>query len=249
MSAKKGSIPKGSVPVPESILKKRATTAKVAAAHKSRVAALRKKRAETRKIIFKRAEKYVKEYRSKERELVRLRRQAKASNNLFREPEARLAFVIRIRGINGVAPKPKKILQLLRLRQLNNGVFVRLNGATINMLKRVEPFIAYGYPSLRTVKELIYKRGFAKVNKQRIPISDNSVIEAALGRYGIICVEDLIHEIYTVGPHFREASRFLWPFKLRNPTGGWKRKSQHFIEGGDAGNREKFINQLVRRMN
>lgn len=36
----------------------------------------------------------------------------------------------------------------------------------------------------------------------------------ALGKYGIICVEDLIHEILTVGPHFKEANNFLWPFKL-----------------------------------
>jgi hypothetical protein len=27
------------------------------------------------------------------------------------------------------------------------------------------------------IRELIYKRGFAKVNKQRLPISDNSLIE------------------------------------------------------------------------
>ena len=34
---------------------------------------------------------------------------------------------------------------------------------------------------------------------QRLPISDNSVIERSLGKHGIMCVEDLIHEIYTVG--------------------------------------------------
>jgi hypothetical protein len=40
-----------------------------------------------------------------------------------------------------------------------------------------------------------------------------------LGKYGIICVEDLIHEIYTVGPHFKQASNFLWPVKLSAPRG------------------------------
>jgi hypothetical protein len=35
-----------------------------------------------------------------------------------------------------------------------------------------------------------------------------------LGSKNILCVEDLIHEIYTVGPAFKEASNFLWPFKL-----------------------------------
>jgi len=65
------------------------------------------------------------------------------------------------------------------------------------MLKIVEPFVAYGYPNLKSVRELIYKRGYGKVNKQRIPITNNQIIEENLGKYGIVCVEDLIHEIYT----------------------------------------------------
>lgn len=31
------------------------------------------------------------------------------------------------------------------------------------MLQRVEPYIAWGYPNQKTVRELIYKRGFGKV--------------------------------------------------------------------------------------
>jgi large subunit ribosomal protein L7e len=42
------------------------------------------------------------------------------------EPEGKLAFVIRIRGINDMHPKTRKILQLLRLRQIHNGVFIRV---------------------------------------------------------------------------------------------------------------------------
>ena len=117
------------------------------------------------------------------------------------------------------------------------------------MLQWVSPFIAWGYPNLKTVRELVYKRGFAKVDKQRMPITDNSVIEKALGQFGIICIEDLIHTIYTVGPAFKQANAFLWPFKLSNPTGGFKgKKSNHFIQGGENGNREEHINALVQRM-
>lgn len=47
-------------------------------------------------------------------------------------------------SINGVSPRVRKILQLLRLRQINNGVFIKLNKATINMLRLVEPYIAWG---------------------------------------------------------------------------------------------------------
>jgi 60S ribosomal protein uL30 len=63
------------------------------------------------------------------------------------------------------------------------------------MLRIVEPFIAYGYPNLKSVRELIYKRGYGKINKQRIPLTDNAIIEESLGQYGIVCIEDLIHEV------------------------------------------------------
>merc|ERR1712059_132874 len=55
--------------------------------------------------IFKRAEKYAKEYQDQERDEIRLQRKA------------------------------KKVLQLFRLRQINNGVFIKLNKATVNMLR------------------------------------------------------------------------------------------------------------------
>jgi large subunit ribosomal protein L7e len=158
--------------------------------------------------------------------------------------------VLTLRSINKIDPKKRKTLQLLRLLQINNGVFVRLTKATSEMLKIVEPFVTYGFPNLKTVRELVYKRGYGKVNKQRLPITDNDIIEQQLGKFGIVCVEDLIHELYTVGPNFKQASNFLWPFKLSNPTGGFRpRKFKHFIEGGDLGNREQFINALVRQMN
>lgn len=176
------------------------------------------------------------------------RRAAKADGKTFVAPEPKLAFVIRTRGIIGVAPKTKKILQLLRLRQIHNGVFVKLNAATIKMLRLVEPYIAYGYPNLKSVKALVYKRGYGKVNKARLPLSDNSVVERSLGKFGITCMEDLVHELYTVGDNFKYASNFLWPFKLTSPRGGYKKKLTHFIEGGDCGQRGSKINNMLRRM-
>merc|ERR1740117_2065122 len=108
---------------------------------------------------------------------------------------AKTAFVIRTRGINKLSPKCKKIMQLLRLRQLHNGVFVRMSRATINMIRMVEPYVTYGYPTRANVSRLVYKRGYGKVNRSRIPLTDNSIIAGALGEQGIHSVEDLIHEI------------------------------------------------------
>jgi len=235
--------------VPETILKRQKNLERVKSARAIAATKLKKSLKEKRRVVYKRAEKYAKEYRAKERDEIRLRRMAKRDGNFYVPAEAKLAFVIRIRGVNQVSPKVKKALQLLRLRQINNGVFVKLNKSTLNMLRLVEPFIAWGYPNLKTIRELVYKRGFAKINHQRIPISNNEVIEGALGSCGIICVEDLIHEIFTVGDNFKKASNFLWPFKLSCPTGGMRVKTNHFVEGGDHGNREDFINQMVKKMN
>lgn len=239
----------GKVPtVPESVLKKRQVRKAIKEAQKVKSQVRQTARRVKHATIFKRAEKYVKEYRQKERDLVRLQRQAKSGGNFFVPAEPKLAFVIRIKGINGVAPKPRKVLQLLRLRQINNGVFVKLNKATINMLRIAEPYITWGYPSLSTIRELIYKRGFGRVDGQRVPLTSNSIIENRLKKNDIICMEDLIHEIYTVGPNFKQANNFLWHFKLNNPRHGWRKKTTHYVEGGDAGNRENRINHLLKKM-
>ncbi|CAM9100603.1 unnamed protein product, partial [Ectocarpus fasciculatus] len=177
------------------------------------------------------------------------RRAAKANNQIYVAPEDKIAFVIRIRGIIGVSPKVKKILQLLRLRQINNAVFVRLNAATIKMLRMVEPYIAYGTPNMKSVRELIYKRGFGKVSGQRIPLSSNTVVKTALGHANIVCVEDVIHEIFTSGEHFKEASNFLWPFKMNSPRKGFiGKKLNHYNEGGSYGYQGDKINQLIKKM-
>merc|ERR1719470_17908 len=234
--------------VPETLLKRRKQYEALKARRaKSRL--LHKKAGkDKRKQIYKRAEEYVKEYRKKERDVIRLKRIAKKHGNYYVDEEPKLAFVIRIRGINGASPRVRKILQLLRLRQIFNGVFIRLNKATLNMLNIAQPYITWGYPNLKTVRELIYKRGHGKVNGQRIALNDNAVVEENVGNIGLQSVEDLIHEIFTVGPNFKRANNFLWTFKLSAPNGGYRRVTNHFVEGGDFGNREDKINNLIKRM-
>ncbi|KAL6585062.1 60S ribosomal protein L7B [Orobanche minor] len=242
-------VAKTGVIVPESVLKKQKRAEEWALVKSKEVEEAKKKMAERRKLICQKASDYSKEYEEQGKELIRLKREARLKGGFYVSPEAKLLFIIRIRGINAMHPTVKKILQLLRLRQIFNGVFLKVNVATMNMLRRVEPYVTYGYPNLKSVKELIYKRGYGKVNKQRIALTDNAIVEQVLGKYGIICMEDLIHEILTVGPHFKEANNFLWPFQLKAPLGGLKKKRNHYVEGGDAGNREDYINELIRRMN
>jgi len=240
---------KDQVLIPESLLKKRKTQEKTQAERDQALAEKKKAAKAKREVIFKRAETYVKEYKDAEREQIRLNRLAKKEGNFYVPAQPKLVFVVRIKGINKMAPKPRKVMQLLRLLQINNGVFIKLTKATQEMLQIVQPYITYGEPNLKSVRHLIYKRGYGKINGSRIPLTDNALIADALGKYGIESVEDLVHEIFTVGPNFKQANNFLWPFKLSNPTGGWRtRKFKHFIEGGDTGDREEAINALLRQM-
>ncbi len=43
----------------------------------------------------------------------------KKTGNFFVEPEPKMMMIIRITGINKMAPKPRKIFKLLRLDQLH----------------------------------------------------------------------------------------------------------------------------------
>jgi large subunit ribosomal protein L7e len=234
--------------VPETHLKKRTRNAKLAESRKRWVA----KRQETAKAkaaeYAKRGEAHYKKFAAEQKELVSLKRKARAEGSFYVPAESKVILIIRIRGINNMAPGPKKILQLFRLRQLHNATLVRVNRATLNMIKKIEPFITFGYPTRQTISNLVYKRGYGKINKQRIPITSNEVVEKVLGQHKIICVEDLITELYTCGTHFKEANNFLWSFKLASPKGGFNNKRHPFIKGGDWGMREEKINQLVAQM-
>ncbi|KDE04682.1 hypothetical protein MVLG_04906 [Microbotryum lychnidis-dioicae p1A1 Lamole] len=243
-------LPSRTSSYPTTLLKKRKSTEKSREEKKNAALEARKNLRSKRQVAFKRAEQYVNEYKKAEREEIRLKRAAKAAGNFYVPAEAKVYFVMRIKGINNLAPKTKKIMRLLRLLQINNGVFVRVTKATSQMLLMVEPYITYGELSLSAARSVIYKRGALKINGQRIPITSNQVVEQALGKYGILTIEDIVHEIVTCGPAFKQVSNALWPFKLSNALGGYRtRKFKTFIEGGETGKREHFINDLVRASN
>uniref|UniRef100_A0A7S1PDR8 60S ribosomal protein L7 n=1 Tax=Percolomonas cosmopolitus TaxID=63605 RepID=A0A7S1PDR8_9EUKA len=212
--------------------------------------ALAKQNQELRRKAAGRARKYEQEYQKEQNDKANARQTAYTNGAFYAEPEAKVAFVIRVRGLKSVPPKAKKVLRLLRLRQINNGVFVKLNKSTLEMLKIAEAFIAWGYVNVDTSRKLIYKRGYIKENGTRRPITDNAIIARTLGEYGVDTVEDLIHELYTAGDNFKYCSRAVWPFKLRHPKGGFAKGGikKHFVLGGEIGNQEKYINDLINRM-
>ena len=45
----------------------------------------------------------------------------------------------------------------------------------------------------KKICDLVYKRGFGKVEHRHTPLTDKSIIEDAFGKFGIICIDDVIH--------------------------------------------------------
>merc|ERR1712129_60047 len=148
-----------SVPVPEGLKKawERENRAKVIREQRKttkaeQLPAKRKKQAQ-------RIAAYEAEYLKMKSDEAQKVKNARLDGNFYKEEGAKMAIVIRIRGINRVSPKVRKVLQLFRLLQIHNAVFIKMNKATENMLKLVQPYIAYGYPSVDTIRSLIYTVG------------------------------------------------------------------------------------------
>jgi len=84
---------------------------------------------------------------------------------------------------NAVPRKAETVLKLLRLKYINQGVFLKMDEATMRLLTLVEPYITWGNPNLKTVRELIYKRGKGRGKGEGVQsITDNRVVEKALGK-------------------------------------------------------------------
>jgi large subunit ribosomal protein L7e len=236
-----------SAPLPETLRRLAELKASTIAEYTKKRDELAAAQATSQAAILARSKQYAADLVAQEQSLIAAKEAAAADGGYYVPAEAKVALVIRIRGVTALDPRSRKILQLLRLRQKQNAVFIRLNKATINQLRIIEPYVAYGYPSPALVRELIFKRGFASVNGQRLPLTANELVAAGLKQFGIESVEDLAHEIYTAGPNFTAAARFLWPFKLNQPKGGFRAIKWNYSEGGDYGNRENLIDDLVLR--
>lgn len=53
-------------------------------------------------------------------------------------------------------------------------------------------YLCLRYPNLKSVRELVYKRGYGKVGNQRIPLTDNALIEKHLGRFLVFLGESTL---------------------------------------------------------
>ncbi|XLR65162.1 hypothetical protein S83_015834 [Arachis hypogaea] len=235
--------------IPEVILKKRKSNEAWALRKKAQLERSNFQSNKSKDATIKKPEDFVIQYRNMELDLIRVKRRVKRKLPHLNS-DSKSLLVIRIHGKNDMHPKTRKNLYSLGLRRVFSAVFLKPSDGVLAKLQRVEPFVTYGYPNLKSIKELIYKKGHMKIEKRKVPLTDNNIIEQVIyGKYGIVCIEDMVHQIYNVGPHFKEVIRLMWPFELNKPVGGLTGSKTLFKDGGDSGNREDLINELVSKMN
>ena len=217
-----------------------------------------KSKKRTGKQNFLRAEKFVKNYRKVSKDKLRIRRQARfiaIKKEDENQDKPKLGLVIRLAPSIPMTDKSNVTLKELHLHSLYSASFVLLNQENLQKVKLVEPYVTWGYPNLKTVRELIFKRGHCKSSdpdgedaRKIIELTDNVAIEKELGHLGIICIEDLVHEIFTLSSNFDQVVEFLSHFRLNKPESRLRGKSTHFNAGGSYGFRGDEINHLVQSM-
>ena len=162
----------------------------------------------------------------------------------------RLALVIRIRGIVGVCPRKRRILENLRLPRLFSSTLVRLDQTSKGMLNYVDDFLAWGYVDKPTLSLLLEKRGSLRVAGKRFPLNRkvDEQIQLVFKKQKISSLAELVERLWQVDRSFSTINRKLWAFTLGAPVKGLGQKKKHFVEGGAYGNREELINGLVEKM-
>lgn len=162
--------------------------------------------------------------------------------------EKELIIVIRHRNAQGLSKNSKKILNSLNLKSANKAVFINMDKKLQEQLTLIKPFIVYGKPSLKSITTLIKTRAYCNSNGEVVPLKDNTIVEKELGNYGIICIDDIIHEISTIGPHFNEVTAFLTPFDMNKSTDKLEKNLLHKDNIGKGGFKGEKIDEIIELM-
>lgn len=164
--------------------------------------------------------------------------------------DSRYVFVIRIREDAGQPPKcVLNILLQMRLKEANTGVFIRYTPTTKRHLHLVEPWVVYGPPSDGSVGDLMQRKSFGTVKGEKVPLSDNTIIERELGNeHGLICMEDLVHELTNTGKAFEVVAKFLTPFPLSATRSRFEKRILSLKQGKDYGDRGEAIDEYIKQM-
>jgi len=239
--------------VAETLLKKRRSLEELAIVRSINVSNEVKRRRVVRgeNVKIRRPEDFVKRRVIRDNSSKKLKRKTRAvnMNRMKKIAKPTVGFAIRVLGGKNTSNKVKDALQELGLNAKYDGVFLKLHELTLAKLKPLEDYIAYGYISNKMVEELVHRRAFYMDGENKLPLSDNLIVEQLLGAQGILCLADLSREIFNVGENFDSAVELLAPFKLSAPAGQFEKKTLHlkaderrFLDGEKM---EQFLSKIL----
>jgi len=155
--------------VPEYRLKKRKQYQALKRKEKEQ-ARLQKTKKATPTIQFKRAEHFLRAAKRSQRDSIRVHRNLrKLITNAHKESmkpveDVKLVCVVRVRTADGIGKLALAAMKKLRVLRMYQCTFVKYDEKTHRLLKTAEPYITWGKPDVRTIRELLSKRGYAEVD-------------------------------------------------------------------------------------
>ncbi|CAN3358990.1 ribosome biogenesis protein Rlp7p [Diutina catenulata] len=192
---------------------------------------LKKKKAANK---FMRPETLIAHHKSTELEEKRVRslqKKIEINSDLPDDSPYKLLFVIRVpdhaKGIK-IPTKARQLLTVLKLEEVDTGVFVKANDSTIGLLGYIAPYIMVGEPSHASVRKLFQKRGrYTTPEGEVAKLDNNQAVEDKFeDDLGLICIEDVIHELTSLSDNFNTITSWLLPFKLNAPVNGWSPRAK-----------------------
>jgi len=150
--------------------------------------------------------------------------------------------VIQLRGEVDMRETVEDTLSMLNLHRVNHATLVPETDAYSGMIAKVNDYVAYGEPSLETVKALVAKR--AEPLEGDADVDDEWVAENT----DYDDVDDLARALYNENTTLREAG--LSPaVRLHPPRGGHQGIKHPQSEGGQLGKQStEDVDELLERM-
>ena len=135
-----------------------------------------------------------------------------------RVPKNKILMCVRVKESRNTSMQAQKILREFGLKEVNNCSFLMASDEVVKQLLLIKDFVAYGTPTKKLLNDIIRKRGYLKAkNNERVPITDNVLIEELLGDHGCICIEDVIDAFWKCDKQqtmYEECRKAIWPIQL-----------------------------------
>jgi large subunit ribosomal protein L7e len=155
-------------------------------------------------------------YRKQQRSYVVYKRKKNAVKNhtaQIEKTEDGVILALRVKGATNASKQENHYMIKLNLTKKHNAAFIPNTIENLKTLKKCENYLVYGPPSKALIDDLVRHRGFTKVEGKKTALTDNNMVEKALGDIDIICIEDIVEHIHK-GQNLDRINDFLYTFLL-----------------------------------